>query len=168
MAFCAMALLLSKCHRRVRLLSPHPRVCVCVFSSATCLLKLPCFFVFDINDIHTYLPTYLHVYLPTILLHCKVFGISFFLCSSCIFFPIQQLCLSTTHNWICSCVKKEEKYKKPVFSSNPFSSVYPDILYYSLRLKANLFSNCSGRQRKVQASFGQPISQKPVSTSFGR
>lgn len=57
---------------------------------------------------------------------------------------------------------------KKVFSSRLYSSVCAQILYYSLRLMANLFPNCLDRQGKVRAPFGQSISQRPVSTSFSR
>lgn len=83
------------------------------------------------------------------------------------FFFLYRHCALLTFIFGCTYkLKKNKKWKKRVLSSSLYSRVYPDIVYYSLRLKANLFSNCSSRQRKVQASFGQSISQKPVSTSF--
>lgn len=103
-------------------------------------------------------------------MHSEVFGPTC-LSASSLYSLKQRLCVTSLHVCMCSCAPKKRRKKstkKPVFSSSLYSSVYPNILYYSLRWKANLFSNCSSRQRKVQASFGQPISQKPVSTSFSR
>lgn len=87
---------------------------------------------------------------------CWLFGLS----SSSSRFPSFH-CVSPAFLSVCACIKK-------AFSSGLYSSVCVQILYYSLRLMANLFPNCLDRQGKVRAPFGQSISQRPVSTSFSR
>lgn len=159
MAFCTVLLPLSRCHWRCRLGS----VCVCVSVSG-----------FNCLTISLSLPVYLIS--PSVHVQCtKHISSSFFSKLQTIlsnFIQFHRIMIHVDSDFLAFIVSHQRSYLYVHALKKSFQAasiqVCAQILYYSLRLMANLFPNCLDRQGKVRAPFGQSISQRPVSTSFSR